>query len=301
MQTKPINIKLLRLDGDTQSRYELDENVVEEYANAVADGAVFPPPLVFFDGENYWVSWGFHRIAANKLTGRASIVCEVRTGSQFDAKVNSAGANAQHGLPRKNIDKRCAVEMLLRDPTSAEWSDARLAETCVVTRQFVSDIRKPEKRAARDQRAADKKGEPATAPDPKPGTQPGVVKVLPRVNLPATVAPPPVETLMQDAPTAQELHDENPVHVLREEVERLNDRLAVEAMDASEEEKSLAAETITTLRRELLAMTAERDSYSGQFSIYLRENNELKGMVKSLQRRLDQATGKTPPPAPKKK
>ena len=299
MQTKPINLKLLRVDGDTQSRYELDENVVEEYANAVADGAVFPPPLVFFDGEDYWVSSGFHRIAANKLTGKASIVCEVRTGTKFDAKVHSAGSNAQHGLPRKNIDKRCAVEMLLRDPIAAEWSDARVSETCVVTRQFVSDIRKPEKRAARDQRAAEKRGEPATAPDPKPGTQPGSVKVTSRVNSGATVAP--GTTLIQNAPTPQELHDENPVHVLREEVERLSDRLAVEAMDASEEEKTLAAETIATLRRELLAMTAERDSYSGQFSIYLRENNELKGMVKSLQRRLDQATGKTAAPAPKKK
>lgn len=300
--TKVMNLHALRVDGDTQSRGGVDENVVEEYANAMSDGATFPPPLAFFDGEEYWVADGFHRIAAAKLIGRASIITEVRKGSKFDAKVESAGSNETHGTRRTNQHKRESVQMMMRDPQTEGWSDARYADVCKVTRQMVSDVRKPEVRAARDERAAAKKasGPVATKPDAKPGTEVGVV-TMSKGKPPATVAPRGNPEPPADAPTPQELHDEDKVRVLSEEVDRLTDRLAVEAMDATEEEKTAAAETIATLRRELAAVTAERDAMSSQFNLYVRENNELKSEIVRMRKKLDQATGKTPAPAPKGK
>lgn len=303
MQTKVMNVLNLCVDGDTQSRFEMNEEKIEEYANLLSDGHVFPPPIAVYDGANdiYWVADGFHRIAAHKLVGKASLTVEVRIGSKSDAQLISLGANIGHGMPRTNFDKRAGVELALRNPMWAEWSDARIAEICFVTRQMVSDVRRPQLRAERNERAAKKASGPvATKPDAKPGTEVGVVTVS-KGKPPATVAPRENPDDAANAPTPQELHDEDRVRVLSEEVDRLTDRLAVEAMDATEEEKSAAAETIATLRRELAAVTAERDAMSSQFNLYVRENNELKSEIVRMRKKLDQATGKTPAPAPKGK
>lgn len=89
-------------------------------------------------------------------------------------------------------------------------------------------------------------------------------------------------------PTPQpELDDaREAVNILSEENERLNDRLAVEAMDASAEEKTKAAETIAALRAELKTAHAELGAVKSSRDVYLRENADLKKTVASLQRKL---------------
>ena len=58
------------------------------------DGAKFPPVTVF-DGENNWLSDGFHRFYA----GLEEIEADVRQGTLRDAKLFSMSANAVHELP----------------------------------------------------------------------------------------------------------------------------------------------------------------------------------------------------------
>jgi regulator of replication initiation timing len=288
MMTKAINLKVIRTDGGTQSRAEINENIVDEYANAMNDGAIFPPPLLFFDGTEYWLAAGFHRVAAAKLAGKASITVELRPGSRFDAVVWSVGENAEHGLRRNNADKRNAVLVLLAEAGASTWSDGRVAECCKVTRQFVSDVRKPELRAARDEKAKATNGHKA-----KPATGEGDVKIAsPQKKAKGVATVATRENPENNEPTENELRDEDPQRILREENERLSDRLACEALDATEEERSLAYETISELRRSLLVVTAERDAMSKQFKLYISENNELKGEVKRLRKKLDQALAK---------
>lgn len=92
-------------------------------------------------------------------------------------------------------------------------------------------------------------------------------------------------------PTLQPALDDarEAVSVLSEENDRLNDRLAVEAMDATEEEKSKAADTITRLRAELKTANAELSAVKSSRDVYLRENAELKKTVAGLQRKLEKA------------
>lgn len=77
------------------------------------------------------------------------------------------------------------------------------------------------------------------------------------------------------------------VGILTEENERLNDRLAVDAMDASEEEKALCSETIASLRAQNKTLSAELKSVKASRDEYMRENGELKKQIKSQRAQLD--------------
>lgn len=137
-----LAIDLIRIDGGTQPRAHLNPETVTEYANAMADdGCVFPPVTVFYDGADYWLADGFHRVAASKEAGFADIDADVRQGTRRDAVLFSVGANADHGLRRTNEDKRRAVLTLLNDSEWAGWSDREIARQCGVSHPFVSSLR----------------------------------------------------------------------------------------------------------------------------------------------------------------
>lgn len=74
--------------------------------------------------------------------GFTDFPAEVHKGSERDAVLYSVGANATHGLPRTNEDKRKAVTMLLTDAEWSEWGDNEIARQCKVSGTFVGTIRK---------------------------------------------------------------------------------------------------------------------------------------------------------------
>jgi FtsZ-binding cell division protein ZapB len=76
------------------------------------------------------------------------------------------------------------------------------------------------------------------------------------------------------------------VQELVAENQRLSDRLAVEAMEASEEEKQAAGETISELREQIRILEIENQSLKISRDTFQRENAELKKTVASLQRKL---------------
>lgn len=136
-----IEIALLRRDGGTQPRAAIDERVVAEYANELDDGAEFPPVIVFYDGSDYWLADGFHRVDAYVRASRTTIAADVRQGTRRDAVLFSVGANALHGQRRTNADKRRAVETLLRDEEWSQWSDRDISRRAAVHHSFVARIR----------------------------------------------------------------------------------------------------------------------------------------------------------------
>ncbi|MFN4296777.1 MAG: ParB N-terminal domain-containing protein [Brevundimonas sp.] len=142
MSAQTINIADVRVNGGTQSRASIDRGVVSDYAEAMKDGAEFPPIVVFFDGSAYWLADGFHRYEAYSLAQVYDVPADVRQGTQRDAILFSVGANAAHGLRRTNDDKRRAVMTLLNDPEWAAWSDREIGRQCGVGNRFVGDVRK---------------------------------------------------------------------------------------------------------------------------------------------------------------
>lgn len=137
-----VPLEKIRLDGATQMRAGIDEGAIVEYSEAIKAGVKLPLPILYYDGDSYFVGDGHHRLNAYATAGQTQISAEVRSGTQRDAILYAAGANAQHGLRRTNADKRRAVETLLRDEEWGKWPQGRIAEACGVSREYVSRVSK---------------------------------------------------------------------------------------------------------------------------------------------------------------
>lgn len=144
-----LRLEQIRIDGETQSRAEINNEVVAEYAEALTEGEKFPPVIVFFDGASYWLADGFHRRHAHEKIGALDIAAEVRDGTQLAARIFSHGANKSHGLRRTNADKKKAVLGMLRD--APEWSDNRIAKHVGVHHSTVGEHRRSLANSASDE------------------------------------------------------------------------------------------------------------------------------------------------------
>jgi hypothetical protein len=132
-----IRLDQIRTDGGTQPRAAIDFDAVDDYTDAMVGGARFPPIVVFYDGTDYWLADGFHRVKAADQAGLDTIACDVRQGTQQDAQWYSYGANKAHGQRRTNDDKQRAVDAALRHPKAAKLSTRRIAEHCGVSHMMV--------------------------------------------------------------------------------------------------------------------------------------------------------------------
>jgi hypothetical protein len=158
MPTQELSLDSINIYGGTQARLKTTDDAVESYADEMAQGAVFPPIVVYFDGATHWLADGFHRFLAAKRNQRPSIPAEVHAGGRTDALRHALGANATNGVYRNNADKRNAVEIALE-----EWPDRAnpvIAEMCRVSVDLVRRCRtemaqsgklgRPEKVTGRD-------------------------------------------------------------------------------------------------------------------------------------------------------
>ncbi len=175
-----LNISDLRLDGGTQPRISLSPATVAEY---VEDVDALPPVSVFYDGTNYWLADGFHRVTAHQQAGRKLIASKVIQGTQRDAVLFSLSANANHGLRRTSADKRRAVETIMRDPEWSEQfdSDRAIARACHVSHFLVQTVRK--------EMNGTPKNKPAPAPAPAPAETPEETTTAEPAQAPTNPAP----------------------------------------------------------------------------------------------------------------
>ncbi len=143
-----LKLEHIRIDGGTQPRVEMNEEVIADYAEQIRGGTLFPPVKVFFDGAAYWLADGFHRYHAHRRIGRETIIAEVQEGGLRDAILHSVGANTEHGLRRTNADKRKAVETMLNntivatDEDGNPWANRDIARKCNVDEGTVRNYRK---------------------------------------------------------------------------------------------------------------------------------------------------------------
>jgi ParB-like chromosome segregation protein Spo0J len=132
----------IKTNGGTQPRKELDQQTVQEYAEAMERGDTFPELLIYFDGSVYWLVDGFHRYHAYKQIKQRKVPCIIKQGTHREAVLASVGVNAKHGLRRTNEDKRRAIMVLLEDREWSRWSDSEIARRCNVNQTTVSKYRK---------------------------------------------------------------------------------------------------------------------------------------------------------------
>jgi hypothetical protein len=267
---KVLNIGAIVMDERLQSRVEISEDVVAEYADAIAAGAEFPPVLIFFDSINYYLTDGYHRLLAHKRAEKVSILCDVRPGSITDAIFHSTGVNTSHGMRRTYADKRKAVMTLLDDFEWERMSNTEIAKHCHVSPSFVSDLRKG---AGKD-----------TGDTVKYKTSTG--KVMEKKKAPGRAPKEPELKGPEITPPAQEDQNQEAIDMLLAENEELKARVAVVAMEGTPEEKQAATALIDELREDLRITKIELAAVKQSRDQYQSENSQLKKQVLSMQRQL---------------
>jgi len=104
-------------------------------------GVEFPAVDVIYDGEEYWLYDGFHRVRAAMKQERDTIEAKVKQGTKEDAVWKSLAANQDHGLQRSQEDKERAVKRALRHEMGTGCSDREIARHVGCSHPFVGDIR----------------------------------------------------------------------------------------------------------------------------------------------------------------
>ena len=246
-----LDLSLIRIDGGTQSRAKLNNEIVTEYAEAYKAGANFPAVTIFYDGKDRWLADGFHRYHAAKQAGRTTILEKITPGTLRDAKFHAWKANQDHGQRRTNEDKRNIVLEVLADDEAGKWSDNHIAKEFGFSQPFVSGIRaslitviseKPTERTY-----TTKHGTTATMQTASIG----------KPAAPAAKPAPVMEPIAEEPEDYTELDAvKDSLSAVIEQNDRLNDRLAVAVLDATEEERAAAHTTILALRAENKTLTA---------------------------------------------
>ena len=135
-----IPIASIRTDGGTQPRAAINPAIVDEYRADMMGGTTFPPVTVFFDGSDYWLADGFHRVQAACQLGQVEITADIHQGTRRDAILYSVGANAAHGVRRTDTDKRRAMITLLSDNEWSQWPNTKIAQYCNVSEGYVRKV-----------------------------------------------------------------------------------------------------------------------------------------------------------------
>ena len=139
MQIQELRLDQIDIYGGTQARVATNDEAISSYADAMLEGAQFPPIAAYFDGSKYWLADGFHRFLAAQRNELETISAEVYEGSRSDALRHALGANSTNGIYRSNADKRNSAEIALE-----EWpnmSNAVIAEVCKVSPDLVRRCR----------------------------------------------------------------------------------------------------------------------------------------------------------------
>jgi hypothetical protein len=124
---RPIPIASVRKDGQTQHRTKINPAIVLQYSELMRAGVTFPPIRVWWDGDEFWLSDGFHRVAAAEKAGFSEISTEVHQGTVYDAQWDSYNANSLHGIRPTAGDTRLVIGRALLHPNAAGVSNVELA------------------------------------------------------------------------------------------------------------------------------------------------------------------------------
>jgi uncharacterized ParB-like nuclease family protein len=249
-------------NAGVQPRQEINSERVELYAEAMKDGDAFPVPTVHTDGKTYWLSSGFHRVAAYERNGAKEIECEIIQGNLDDAMFYALGANAKQGLPLASEDFRLSVKRLIGLPMSKDWTVGQMARYLGCSKMTVSRHRtklinegvqaQPVKRAVNFE---------------KPREQPEVFEKPEDNN----------DKLVELADTVQDLSAEN---------QRLRDMIAVGQWDATEIEKVDVEDTIKELRQQIQNLEIDNQALRDSRDMFQARNAELMKTVKALQAKI---------------
>ncbi len=290
-----IELSKICIDGGTQPRAKLNQETVDEYAEAYKSGTSLPPVTLFFDGASYWMADGFHRYFGAKAAGKKRIAEDITPGTLRDAILYSLSANSRHGLKRSNADKRKAVLTLLDDAEWSKWSNEKIAATCAVSPHTVADIKKSHSANAESE---------CISHSANAELKPGEVTYTTRHGKPATmntanIGKPKSKAKSIDeapAPNPEQQEPDQPEYTPLDEaldtIAGLQDQLALaNSGDLSDEDKCQASDLISRLREEVRVLTLKLKAVTASRDQYQTENGELKKQIARQRREIDKLAG----------
>jgi hypothetical protein len=272
---KELKVSDIRIDGGTQIRKQLNSDKVNEYAEQMNDGIVFPPITVFFDGSSYWLASGFHRLFAEKQRGTEVVKANVINGTVDEATWFALGDN-KHGLNMNAEDYRRSIEIALNHPKWSTYSNIQIANHVGVSATTVARVKKERNiKPAEKVKYTDKHGNEATMDTSKIGKKPPKPEAEPEEE--QDEYDPAEEKMRELMDTITHLSDENTV---------LKDKIAIGQWDASEIEKIDAQETIENLREQVRILEIDNQALRESRDMFQNRNAELIKTVNSLKKKL---------------
>jgi hypothetical protein len=258
----------IKVESSLQGRCRLNQEVVDEYSEALREGIKLPPVKLYRVGSSYYLVDGWHRYFAHKKVGLLDIEVEIIDGTMRQATLYAIGANDGHGLRLTNDDKRKKVMMLLDDVEWSEWSDREIAKAAKVSSMTVGRIRK------------------------SLGIQPEVVKAIQKgKEIQRKVVRDEDQPSTFQEPKAEDFEDEirSEMQAIAQENEQLIQRLAVATMEGTDEEKRLAENKLMEMSSEIKTLTATLNSAQAQANTYMNQVADLKDQIKYWKRRAEKA------------
>lgn len=265
---KIVRLDQIRIDGGTQMRDHLDQDIVKDYAEKMREGVVFPPLITVYDGSTHWLVDGFHRYFAIQAAGKQGHLCEVHEGTLEDAIFMATSVNGTHGLLRSNATKRKCVEVALASPKTVGWSNKQIAKHCGVSDVFVASIRNPEtkeRQAVNREKASTSKG-----------------KNNPTGNMGAIGLPPSSIGSFEESPIPTDDFGPSPEEIRALELEREANEEYIQNLLDSDDKLKFATEEVQRLNKAYAMLEA-------RFEGIMNEKAQAIKMVKSLQKQLEKA------------
>ena len=272
-----IKLSLITIDAGTQARQKINQDVVNEYAQLLTEGAVFPPIVVF--GEKNILADGWHRFFAHRAAGIKEIEIDSREGDVRDAIFYGFGANKSRGLQMNQEDTRSIIGRLLMDNEWAKLGDRKIADHVGVSSTTVLRLRQAMEGDGKLEKANTK-----TYVRQGKEIEVDVSKNQKKEGPTATPEAVTNESHPQDLQEIKELSDM--VHDLSEENQKLKDTIAIGAWDATDIEKEDIQETVKELRERIAILERENNSLRSSRDMYMNQAAELSRVNKALQARL---------------
>ena len=276
---KVLNIANIRIDGGTQARVALNQDVVKDYAEKMRDGEKFPAITVFHDGSDYWLADGFHRYFATKSNGTVSIEAEVKTGTLDDAILFAFGANGKRGLSMTAEDNRNVIYAMLRHPEWSTWTNAAIAKHVGVSKMTVGRVKATLdiKEESTVKKYKDKHGNESTIETKN-------LKAKPEKTTKPDVSSADLNPFVEYEEKIKELTDT----IIEQDKENqiLRDQIAIGQWDASDIEKIDVQDTINELREQIRILEIDNKALRESRDMFQNRNAELMRSLKAAQNKL---------------
>lgn len=134
---EPESVEISTITRDVMVRANgTDRATVAAYAQAMRDGAIFPPVILYRDRQTLRLSEGAHRIEAALAIGLTTIDAEIRQGGRKECIAHAVSTGRDFGLRFGTRDKRHQIELMLGN--FPKWSDRKIAEALGIDHKTVA-------------------------------------------------------------------------------------------------------------------------------------------------------------------